>query len=156
MQTYIYRHTYISIYIQSYIYVYVYTLTYLHTYIHKCIHCFLLIANHASLSVRGCSIMCFATRPLPIPHLCGHKGGLARFATLRSDFSEHSVFHTLANTEVDLQDPQRDEVISISAVMLLAIWPHSSQETTAIQDQTRTKVARKPITVKCTPRQQSQ
>ena len=69
--------------------------------------------------------MCFHHQTTPYPHLCGHKGGLARFATLRSDFSEHSVFHSLANTEVDLQDPQRDEVISISAVMLLAIWPHS-------------------------------
>ena len=68
--------------------------------------------------------MCFHHKTTPYPHLCGHKGELARSATLRIE-AEHSVFHTRADTEVDLPDPQLYEVISESAMTLLAIWPHS-------------------------------
>ena len=61
-----------------------------------------------TLSAR-CSIMCFHHKTTPYPHSCGHKGELARSAALRSE-ADHSVFHTRADTEVDLPDLQLYEV----------------------------------------------
>ena len=70
----------------------------------------LLIAHRAWLSVRGCSIMCFHHKTTPYPHSCGHKGELARSAALRSE-AEHYVFHTRADTEVDLPEIRALELV---------------------------------------------
>ena len=91
---------------------------------------------------------------------------------------DHSLFHTCADTKVDLQDSQLYEVISQSTpystllrtqrwtckILNVTKWFRYQQWCCLLSGHThpkrlqlsRTKVARKPITVKCTPRQQSQ